>query len=361
MFNLKNRKLKLVLYLIIMNGALFTGFQFYKTSTKIDLFTELDQTALTRLPSVYRENFSDTASSGEVLKSKKGYEFHYEKSDKIKYPFVAAFFPIEDLKLDFENYDIINLEIEAKRAKRIPLLLSMHYEDSLVRYLTYFLDFDSNQTHYQINLNEFKTPPEWFTKHNVSLIDLPPPSFSNIKTISFESGQLLEAGKKDVYTIKQIILNKNPQNVWYLFIVILILFNLVVSIFTLGVFKKKTEIKTVPIQEVEVELKETALEKITNYLGQNYKDPNLSLWRTQKAIGIKGQTISETLKAEFQLSFPQYIAKIRIEEAKRIFQHEPFESISNVGYDVGFNSPSNFNRVFKSIEGVSPSQFIENK
>ncbi len=79
-----------------------------------------------------------------------------------------------------------------------------------------------------------------------------------------------------------------------------------------------------------------------------------------KEFGKNSREISSMIKETTKMSFPKYISFLRIEEAKRILKSDKYQKISEVGYIVGFNSPSNFNRVFKEKEGVSPKQFTQN-
>ena len=46
-----------------------------------------------------------------------------------------------------------------------------------------------------------------------------------------------------------------------------------------------------------------------------------------------------------------YAARMLVDTAK---------SISEIGFDCGFNNLSNFNRIFKKKKGCSPSEFREN-
>ena len=58
-------------------------------------------------------------------------------------------------------------------------------------------------------------------------------------------------------------------------------------------------------------------------------------------------------------SFEGYVNYLRLEEAKKLLQSNKHETISEVAHSVGFESLSNFNRVFKSQVGVSPKNFVE--
>jgi AraC-like DNA-binding protein len=51
---------------------------------------------------------------------------------------------------------------------------------------------------------------------------------------------------------------------------------------------------------------------------------------------------------------------VRIEKAKALLL-EPNRRISEVAYDVGFQSLTHFNRVFRKIEGQSPSNYRQSR
>lgn len=350
---------KQLLIIGLLQFGIFLFYQGFSFASEINLLEELNSVKEGREVGVYKENDSDTASIGVLLSSKDSIVFRYEKSSSIKNNYVAAFVPIEGLYIDFSDYDELIIGLRTNKGKRIPVLLSMHYSDTLVRYMTFYIEYDKRKLEYYINLNEFKTPAEWFSNHHVSLADLPEPSFNNIKTISFESCHLLPAATEDEISIQKIGLRKNLDFelgvlVFFSFIVSSIIF--VVKLKSLG---KTAKIIHIPVQQVDYESTSSDLEKITRFISANFSNADLTLRDVQKSIGIKGQKISILIKEEFHLSFPQYLTKLRIEEAKRVLKRGDFSTVSEVGYLVGFNSPANFNRVFKGLEGVSPKQFTE--
>ena len=56
------------------------------------------------------------------------------------------------------------------------------------------------------------------------------------------------------------------------------------------------------------------------------------------------------------MPFKSYLMNIRIGYACRLLI-EATQDISEIAYDSGFENLSNFNRQFKKIKGVTPSQF----
>ncbi len=53
----------------------------------------------------------------------------------------------------------------------------------------------------------------------------------------------------------------------------------------------------------------------------------------------------------------QYLTLIRIEKAMQLFKKD--KTVSEVCYDVGFETPSSFGSLFKRIVGITPSSFLE--
>lgn len=64
-------------------------------------------------------------------------------------------------------------------------------------------------------------------------------------------------------------------------------------------------------------------------------------------------------KAMFAVTFVEYLAQYRMEQAKRLLAN-PTMSVADVAVSVGFNDPSYFTRVFRKQEGLSPSEYRAN-
>jgi AraC-like DNA-binding protein len=56
------------------------------------------------------------------------------------------------------------------------------------------------------------------------------------------------------------------------------------------------------------------------------------------------------------INFTDYVARVRIEKAKNLLLN-PNLRISEIAYEVGFQSLTHFNRVFKKILGRSPTDY----
>jgi len=90
-----------------------------------------------------------------------------------------------------------------------------------------------------------------------------------------------------------------------------------------------------------------------------YRDPNMSISKLAKRLGVSKEHISQIINQKFYMNFNQYLNKYRIEEAKERLK-DPKENqyvVLKIAHDVGFNSKSTFNTAFKKFTGISPRQY----
>ena len=91
------------------------------------------------------------------------------------------------------------------------------------------------------------------------------------------------------------------------------------------------------------------------YIEKNKTD-SLSLAQVAEAAGASVFHFCKVFKRSTGLKFTDYVARVRLEDARTQLLN-PNRRISEVAYDVGFQSLTQFNRMFKRIFGQSPTQF----
>ena len=84
-------------------------------------------------------------------------------------------------------------------------------------------------------------------------------------------------------------------------------------------------------------------------------DEELSLSKVAKAVNISTNHLSEKFKQVTGIKFVDYVAQMRFENARDLLRN-PNRRISEIAFAVGFQSLSQFNRVFKKLARKSPSQ-----
>jgi AraC-like DNA-binding protein len=89
---------------------------------------------------------------------------------------------------------------------------------------------------------------------------------------------------------------------------------------------------------------------------QLHKSEPLSLAAVAQASGASVFHFCKVFKKTTGLKFTDYVARIRLEDAKSQLVN-PGRRISEIAYDVGFQSLTQFNRMFKRTFGQSPTEF----
>ena len=83
---------------------------------------------------------------------------------------------------------------------------------------------------------------------------------------------------------------------------------------------------------------------------------NLSLGRVAKAVNTSLFYFCKMFKKATGLNFTDYVSRIRVEKAKNLLLNRNLR-VSEIAYEVGFQSLTHFNRVFKKILGLSPTEY----
>lgn len=83
---------------------------------------------------------------------------------------------------------------------------------------------------------------------------------------------------------------------------------------------------------------------------------DLSLAAVAQAVNMSASYFSEKFKEITGLNFVTYVARTRIEKARNLL-HKPNLRISEIAFEVGFQSLSQFNRAFKQVTGKAPSEY----
>ena len=89
---------------------------------------------------------------------------------------------------------------------------------------------------------------------------------------------------------------------------------------------------------------------------EEHSDEELSLRKVAKAVNINSNHLSEKFKQVTGVNFVDYVARARFEKACKLLRDANCRT-SEIAFAVGFQSLSQFNRVFKKLAGKSPTQY----
>jgi len=99
------------------------------------------------------------------------------------------------------------------------------------------------------------------------------------------------------------------------------------------------------------------LHQIYKYVFDNFKS-EINANQVAKAIGMNSSAFSRFFKKTHRQSFTKYLNEIRVGYACKLLL-ESENKITAVAYESGFSNISNFNRQFKFVKNMSPSEYIK--
>lgn len=95
------------------------------------------------------------------------------------------------------------------------------------------------------------------------------------------------------------------------------------------------------------------------YIRVNYHQ-DISLVATAGKIGVTPEYLSKLFKQEMGINFTTFITQFRISQSKRLML-ETDKKMYEISKAVGYNDTKYYNKVFKSLNGVSPTEFRRQK
>ena len=89
---------------------------------------------------------------------------------------------------------------------------------------------------------------------------------------------------------------------------------------------------------------------------ENHKSDAISLSEVARALNVSTFYFCKLFKKATGINFTEYLSRVRIEKAKNLLLN-PNLRVSEIAYEVGFQSLTHFNRVFLRIVGRSPTAY----
>jgi AraC-like DNA-binding protein len=114
----------------------------------------------------------------------------------------------------------------------------------------------------------------------------------------------------------------------------------------------KKKIDTLSNSEIEYALK---IEDLLN-LEKVYQEPSYGRSDMARELEITESSLSKVVNVHFNKSVPQLLNEYRVEEAKVLLKQTEADA-TTISSEAGFNSMATFNRVFKDMTGVTPSEY----
>ena len=99
----------------------------------------------------------------------------------------------------------------------------------------------------------------------------------------------------------------------------------------------------------------TNIAKAREFIAEHFTEP-LTLSSVARRAHLSSCYFCKRFRDETGHTFTDYVARVRVEAARNLLVN-PQVRVSEVAFEVGFQSLSHFNRVFREIMGQSPTQY----
>lgn len=97
------------------------------------------------------------------------------------------------------------------------------------------------------------------------------------------------------------------------------------------------------------------MNKIYDYVSKHFVH-RVPISEVAKISNMSVSSFSRYFKSRTNRSFSDFVSELRIGHSCRLLQNEQL-SISQISLESGFNTLSNFNKIFKKVKGVTPREY----
>jgi AraC-like DNA-binding protein len=97
------------------------------------------------------------------------------------------------------------------------------------------------------------------------------------------------------------------------------------------------------------------IKRAKEYVANHLSDP-IGLGKIARALNVSTFHFCRVFKQATGLTFTAYLNRVRIEKAKILLGNNDLR-VSEIAYDVGFQTLTHFNRTFRKTVGCSPTEF----
>jgi AraC-like DNA-binding protein/ligand-binding sensor protein len=123
----------------------------------------------------------------------------------------------------------------------------------------------------------------------------------------------------------------------------------------LGIFAEHISVVSNRIVVHRENSESPVIRRAREFIVENQAD-DLSLGQVARAVNTSTFHFCKMFKKATGLNFTEYVSRVRVEKARNLLLN-PNLRISEIAYEVGFQSLTHFNRVFKKFTGLSPTDY----
>lgn len=125
----------------------------------------------------------------------------------------------------------------------------------------------------------------------------------------------------------------------------------------LSIFADHLSMKSNQIAVQAANAEPPVITKAKQFIQENYTE-DLSLGQVAAAVHTSIFYFCKLFRKVTGATFTEFVSRTRVEKAKHLLLN-PNLRISEIAYEIGFQSLTHFNRVFKNVVGESPTNYRE--
>jgi AraC-like DNA-binding protein len=164
-------------------------------------------------------------------------------------------------------------------------------------------------------------------------------SFQRAVKNAEELGVEIDSGMKEAYFETPVASQKKIDSVSHL----------------LSIFAEHLSMKSNQIATQQANAEPPVIGRAKQYVVEHQAE-ELSLGQVAAAVHTSSFYFCKLFKKATGMNFTEFVSRTRIEKARNLLLN-PNLRVSEIAYEVGFQSLTHFNRIFKKITGQSPTEY----
>ena len=105
------------------------------------------------------------------------------------------------------------------------------------------------------------------------------------------------------------------------------------------------------------ELDQRFIEQATQVVEDNMENPEFSVDVFSREMGVGRTVLFQKIKGITGSTPNNFIMNLRLKKAAYFLQNSPEMNISDIAYRLGFGNPQYFNKCFKELFDIAPTQY----
>ena len=129
-------------------------------------------------------------------------------------------------------------------------------------------------------------------------------------------------------------------------------------LYELSVCDGARQLSSSAFARIETQSDSRRVDRVQKYIAHHYSE-DIRLEDMAQMVGMTAEAFSRYFRQRAGRTLSEYIIDTRIGSAARMLV-DSTNTVAEICYDCGFNTLSNFNRLFKRKKGCTPKEFREN-